>query len=242
MAGGMIFERREKKYLLDGTAKARLLALAGNRLTEDAYPRETIASLYLDTPDRRVIRASIDASNYKEKLRLRTYGTPGLDEPVFLEMKKKYKGIVYKRREKLTLSEAYAFLTSGVPPRRTQIFGEILWMMRQNPGIAPAAYISYEREAYVGREDGGLRVTFDSSALWRGEDLRLEHGPYGRPVFPEGMGIMEVKTLGAMPLWLSAALDSLGIYPSSFSKYAAAYRLYECGAPQIPSEEAFLHA
>jgi hypothetical protein len=34
---------------------------------------------------------------------------------------------------------------------------------------------------------------------------------------------MEIKTDGAMPLWLSHALDELKIYPTSFSKYGRAY-------------------
>lgn len=240
---GMIFERTEKKYLLSPEDKDRLLTLAGDRLEEDAYPHGTVSSLYLDTVDRRVIRASIDARVYKEKLRLRAYGTPSLSDSVFLELKKKYKDIVYKRREKLTLAEAYRYLENGILPRESQIFSEIGWMIRQNPGIASRAFISYERDAYVGREDHGLRITFDQNALYRGEDLRLEHGPYGLPVFPDGMGIMEIKTLGAIPLWLSGALDSLGIYPASFSKYGTAYEKYVRGGAvhsAVPKEA--LHA
>lgn len=239
----MIFERVEKKYLLTAQQKELLLQRVGAYLREDKYPHGLVSSLYMDTPDRRCIRASIDARTYKEKLRLRAYGIPSLSDTVFLELKKKYKGIVYKRREKLTLEEAYRYLECGTPPRQSQIFSEIDYVMLQNPGIAPRAYISYERDAFVGREDDGLRITFDQNALFRGEDLRLENGCYGLPVFPEGKGIMEIKTLGAMPLWLADALDGLQIYPTSFSKYGTAYLRYECGnsaaAPVLQEE---LHA
>lgn len=239
----MIFERVEKKYLLTAQQKALLLTRVGERLREDKYPHGLVSSLYMDTPDRRCIRASIDARVYKEKLRLRAYGIPSPDGTVFLELKKKYKGVVYKRREKLTLAEAYRYLETGISPRQTQIFREIDYVLMQNPGIAPRAYISYERDAFVGREDNGLRVTFDENALWRGEDLRLESGPYGFSVFPEGKGIMEIKTLGAMPLWLADALDELRIYPTSFSKYGTAYLRYECGKDALtPTKQEELHA
>ena len=236
----MIFERVEKKYLLTYRQKEQLLARIGERLLEDKYPHGLVASLYMDTPDYRCIRASMDARVYKEKLRLRAYGIPSLSDRVFLELKKKYKGVVYKRREKMTLAEAYRYLGSGIAPRQSQIFSEIGYVIDSTPDLAPRAYISYERDAFAGREESGLRITFDKNAFYRSCDLRLENGPSGYPVFPDESGIMEIKTLGAMPLWLADALDELRIFPTSFSKYGTAYLRYECGrsaaAPVLQEE------
>ncbi|MGM9653102.1 MAG: polyphosphate polymerase domain-containing protein [Eubacteriales bacterium] len=240
----MIFERTEKKYLLTESDRAALLEAAAGRLVGDVFPHSEVSSLYMDTPDRRVIRRSIDADCYKEKLRLRAYGTPALSSPVFVELKKKYRGIVYKRREQMTLAQAYRFLENGIPPFSSQILSEIAYMIRQNEGIAPAACIFYERDAYAGRMDDGLRVTFDRSVLFRDDELRLERGAHGRPVLAPGMCIMEIKSPGAMPLWLAGALDGLRLYPSSFSKYGTAYTKYEtASAPAENSDiQEALHA
>ena len=223
MAGGMIFERREKKYLLDGTAKARLLALAGNRLTEDAYPRETIASLYLDTPDRRVIRASIDASNYKEKLRLRSYGIPQDDSPVFVEIKKKYNGVVNKRRIEMQYAKAVEFLAGKfVPDQHPQIEKEIEWVLRFYTPV-PKCIVAYDRIAYVCDEHPDLRVTFDESIRCRDTELDLRLGTHGELLLPDGECIMEIKADGAIPLWFVRKLSEMKIYKTSFSKYGTYY-------------------
>lgn len=237
---GTIFERTEKKYILSEEERAALLTAAGDRLRPDAYPLSEIGSLYFDTPDRRMIRASIDADCYKEKLRLRAYGTPGAASPVFLEMKKKYRGIVYKRRECMTLAEARRFLEDGISPRPSQILSEIAWMMRQNPGIAPAACIFYRRDAWVG--DGGLRVTFDHDVLFRGDDLSLEHGAYGERVLDASLCILELKAPGAMPFWMSELLDAGRIYPASFSKYGTAYKKFGRSAQPDAAYREALHA
>ena len=93
-----IFKRVEKKYLLTDAERKALLEKISPMLVPDKYGHSTISSLYLDTPDFRIIRASIEAKEcghaYKEKLRLRTYGTPSEDSKTFLEIKKKYKGVV----------------------------------------------------------------------------------------------------------------------------------------------------
>ena len=123
-----IFERIEKKYRITAAQKEAVLREIGGRLLEDRFCRSTIQSLYLDTPDHRIIRNSIEAkghSVYKEKIRVRSYGTPGREDKVFFELKKKYKGIVYKRRVCMTLAEAERYLEEGICPKDSQIMREI---------------------------------------------------------------------------------------------------------------------
>lgn len=234
-----IFERKEKKYLLTAAQKNELLESIAVRLTPDKYGPSTVCSLYFDTADYRVIRASIDARTYKEKLRLRCYGTPAPADTVFLELKKKFKGVVYKRREKIPLAAAYDYIETGNLPADTQIMREIDWM-RKKDDLTPVILLAYDREAFFSEESPGLRLTFDTNVRFRTDDLRLDHGAYGQTLLPADTYILEIKSLGAMPLWLTHALDALRIFPTSFSKYGTAYREYICPARAdhlIPKQE-----
>ncbi|MBR1810657.1 MAG: polyphosphate polymerase domain-containing protein [Clostridia bacterium] len=223
-----LFERTEKKYLVTAAQQAALLKIVGSRLQEDKYARSTILSLYFDTDDYRMIRASVEEPIYKEKLRLRSYGVPKDDTTVFLELKKKYKSVVYKRREGMTLTDARAFIDTGKGAKDSQITKEIEWQFRFYPNLQPRVLISYDRLALVGTEERDLRITFDSNILYRDYDLDLASGIGGERILDVGMRVMEIKALDAMPLWLCDTLDMLKIYPASFSKYGTAYtRMHE---------------
>ena len=219
-----IFKRIERKYLIDEVTRKRLLLRMKDQLLLDEYGKSTICSLYLDTPDHRIIRNSIDADVYKEKLRLRSYGTPKPNDTIYLELKKKYQGVVYKRRVSLTLAEAKAYLAGGDLPKDEQIWREIDYAMRFYDWPEPAMLIAYEREAYAWKDDQSFRVTFDSAPRARDRALSLERGSAGAPLLPVGLELMEVKSVGAMPIAFSKALNELGILPASFSKYGTAYR------------------
>jgi SPX domain protein involved in polyphosphate accumulation len=222
-----IFKRVEKKYLLSDGEREALLEKISPMLVPDQYGHSTISSLYLDTPDFRIIRASIEAKlwghAYKEKLRLRTYGLPTEQSKAFLEIKKKYKGVVYKRRISLRLSDAVEYINGGEKPPDSQIMREIDYAMRFYGQPKPSVMVSYERDAFFVRDLPALRITFDSNVRFRDTDLDLTHGSYGKKILADGYSLMEIKTDGAMPLWLSRVLDGLGIYPTSFSKYGKAY-------------------
>lgn len=218
------FKRVEKKYLVTQAEKDMLTAEISEHLIPDPHGRSTICSLYIDTPDYLLIRNSIDARTYKEKLRLRSYGTPKNGDKVFLEIKKKFKGVVYKRRVSMTLKQAEEYLSQGTRPEDSQIMREIDYAMRLYRHPTPRMFIAYERDAYFVKGLPHLRLTFDSNVRYRSDDLLLEDGTEGKPILPEGRYILEVKTDGAMPIWLSHALDKFRILPSSFSKYGTAYR------------------
>ena len=235
----LIFRRVEKKYRLTPVQKDALLAAVQSHLTPDAHGRSTICSLYLDTPDHLIIRNSIDARVYKEKLRLRSYGTPTPDENAFLEIKKKYKGVVYKRREILPLTKAMDYIAGGARPRDTQIMREIDFAMAFYRQPQPAMLIAYEREAYFDRELPSLRITFDTNVRYRDTDLHLDHGHHGTRLLPEDAILMEIKTDGAMPVWLARALSQHGLLPTSFSKYGTAYKITSGLMPPlyVPDED-----
>ncbi len=233
-----IFKRIEKKYLLSEEQYEALFRRIGPHLKPDEFGRSTVMSLYLDSPDRRIIRASLEAVDYKEKLRLRSYGTASADSPVFLELKKKFGGVVYKRRAVMTLAEAERYLRRGQKPFESQIVSEIDWAMRLYGWPGPAMLIACEREAWFDEAHPDLRLTFDRSIRSRENELRLDRGSAGVELLPEGTVLLEIKSAGAMPLWLADALDAEEILPGSFSKYAAAYlRSLAEKTPPIPMTE-----
>ncbi len=223
-----VFQRVEKKYRMTLAQRDALLSEIRDQLEPDAYGKSTVCSLYLDTPDRRIIRDSIDAKGfdkpaYKEKLRLRSYGTPNAETKVFLEIKKKYKGVVYKRRVALPLSKAIVYLNGGEKPMESQIMNEIHWAMGFYGHPRPSMLLSCEREAYTVIGMPNLRLTFDTGVRYRETELELSAGSHGTRLLPDDTVLMEVKTDGAMPLWLAHALDRHRLYPASFSKYGTAY-------------------
>jgi SPX domain protein involved in polyphosphate accumulation len=218
------FKRYEKKYLLSEKKYKILRQKFEEQLSIDNFGKVTVCNIYFDTPSHQLIRASIEKPVYKEKLRLRSYGTPVIGDDVFVELKKKYKGVVYKRREKMELTTAEHYLYDDMPVSQpTQITKEIDWFLKFYKQLIPAMYISYHRIAMFGIDDPQLRVTFDSNILWRDEELFLEAGSWGNTLLEEGNRLMEIKIPGTMPLWLSHTLDELQIYPVSFSKYGMGY-------------------
>ncbi len=218
-----IFKRIEKKYLLSEAQYEALLQRIGAHLRPDEFGRSTVLSLYLDSPDHRIIRSSIEAADYKEKLRLRSYGTAKADSTVFLELKKKYGGVVYKRRAAMTLKDAERYLRTGIKPFESQIMSELDWAMRLYGWPTAAMLIACEREAWFDEAHPDLRLTFDRNIRCRETELRLDRGSAGTPLLAKDTVLLEIKTAGAMPLWLADALDAERILPGSFSKYGAAY-------------------
>ncbi len=219
-----VFQRVEQKYLLDPEQRDALERILAPQLIPDRYGLQTVASVYYDTPDCSLVRASLHNPVYKEKLRMRSYGRAERDGMVFVELKKKFRGVVYKRRETMRLREAETFLQTGCCPRPlSQIMKEIGYF-RAFHGVVPMAFIACERQAFFDPEGSGLRLTFDTGIRCRDEGLSLDGSPDGEEILPEVRVLMEAKARGAMPLWLAAALSDLRIFPVSFSKYGRYYR------------------
>lgn len=217
-----VFERYELKYMLRPAEKAALSAALAKRMDKDSFGDHTVMSLYYDTPDRSVIRRSMEKPAYKEKLRVRSYGEPGENSMVYVELKKKYLGVVYKRRVGMPLDEARLFL-EGKIEARCEIERECAEFVSRYPGIGPSALIAYEREAFFGRGDeSAVRVTFDAAVRYlETDDFTFEGADI--PLLDRGACLMEVKLPGVMPLWLAHTLDRVGARPTSFSKYGSAY-------------------
>ena len=225
MAYQSVFKRYELKYLLTTAQKEAVLNAMKPHMALDQYGRTTIRSLYFDTDSYRLIRSSISKPIYKEKLRLRSYAQAKPDSPVFVELKKKYRSVVYKRRVAMPEKDAVAWLCGEQPcPIQGQIPAEIGYVLDFYETLHPAVFLSYEREAFYSTDGSGFRVTFDDTILCRQEDLSLESGIYGTPILPEGLVLMELKCAGGIPLWMTRVLTENRIYKTSFSKYGTAYK------------------
>lgn len=221
----LFFARAEKKYRMDAGKRERFLQEVRNYVAEDTYGRYSLCNIYFDTESDELIRTSLEKPVYKEKLRLRSYGVPKETDEVFFEIKKKYKGIVYKRRVELPLWQAMDYIRSGELPRDAdfQIMHEIDYFMKfYHP--QPKLYLAYDRLAFVGREEPGLRITLDEAVRSRRDRLDLTQGDDGEMLLAKGESILEIKTNGAMPLWLTDILGREGMFPVSFSKYGEIYK------------------
>ncbi len=220
----LVFKRYEKKYLLSREQYEKLFRELQDHIVPDAYHRSTVCSIYYDTDDYELIRRSIEAPVYKEKLRLRSYNVPGADDTVFIELKKKYKGMVYKRRVPMGARAAMAYLAGEQPPAESsQMTREIDWFLRQN-AVKPKAFIACDRYAWVDRENAELRITFDENLRWRTDRLDLTLGSDGETLTEPGAVLMEIKIPGTAPLWLAHLLSDQRIFPTSFSKYGTCYK------------------
>ena len=283
-----VFERKEVKYLLDDKQYKALLNDFDGIMRLDDFGQTIITSIYYDTQDWALIERSLDKPLYKEKLRVRVYGTtaPRADDEAFIEIKTKFKGIVYKRRVACSYAQAQTFIEQtsrlGYAPlelceaiaqgsaHSLQILREIEAFIARHGVLYPSMAISCSRLAYTSAPAAGaselaaaaveqgalaaagseelvaetklgelvaaakpsglpaaakseeLRVTFDSSVTWR--DLRVAKHAWPSALLEQGQRIMEVKVACACPLWLTHALNSAHIYPSSFSKYGTAYK------------------
>ena len=218
------FKRYEKKFLLTVEQYEGILPRLNEWAVRDEYGLHTICNIYFDTDNYDLIRTSVKKPPYKEKFRLRSYGIPNGSDPVFAEIKKKFGGVVYKRRVAATPQEIQAFLNGGeVAHEDLQIQREIQWFLQIHHPV-PKVFIGYERIAFVGKEDSDLRITFDRNIRWRTDMLDLCAGDSGQPVLDDNRIVMEVKLSHAAPLWLAALLSEFQIYPNSFSKYGTCYQ------------------
>lgn len=218
-----IFERHEKKYLLTQGQYRQLRAALESEMEQDCYGLHTICSLYYDTEDFAVIRRCLEKPDFKEKLRLRSYGVPAPEQTVYMELKKKLDGVTYKRRVPVAYGDAVRYLGGGEKPAiHGQIFSEIDCYVTRNP-VRAAMLLAYDRIALFGREDPDFRVTFDRAIRFRTTQLDLSAGDFGTHLIPPDRRMMEIKTAGAIPFWFSRILSELQIYPISFSKYGRAY-------------------
>lgn len=242
------FKRYEIKYLITERQKEEIVTVMEPYMRPDAYGRTTIRNLYMDTDSFLLARRSIEKPCYKEKLRIRSYKKPENEDDVYVEIKKKFDSVVYKRRIEMKKLQADRWLAEGssileqklscgedgherknwdIDAISTQICKEIDYFTGHYENLHPVVFLSYDREAYYA-PDGDFRVTFDENILARDDALRLDGEIGGVKLLDEGYFLMELKTGDAIPLWMTRLLTNEKIYPTSFSKYGTYYQKTMC--------------
>lgn len=231
MAAIEVFNRVEHKYIIDGSTYKKIREQLKDYMYEDGFSTDggfyTICNIYYDTDTDELIRKSIEKPVYKEKLRLRSYGKAKADTKVFLEIKKKFKGTVNKRRTVLTLKEAYDFVQTYKQPEyqaymNKQVLNEMEFFLNHYRPV-PKVFIAYDRSALFCKDDPELRITFDTNIRARRENLRLDASTDGELLLEADKWLMEIKVKDAYPLWLVDILNKNGLFKTSFSKYGTEY-------------------
>lgn len=227
------FARKEIKFLLNMHQYESLMEEIPKYMNPDKFciggKEYGVYNIYYDTDDDFLIRESLAKPYYKEKIRLRSYYSPAKpDDVVFLEIKKKIGGIVAKRRVTMTLAESDVYLQTREKPEFSkyitgQVFNELDYFLSMYD-VAPKQYISYQRTAFFGKDNGDFRLTFDRKITKRRDDLSLSLPSYGEQIIDDDQRLMEVKISDAVPEWLINKLSELQIYKTSFSKYGKAYQ------------------
>lgn len=223
-----VFKRYEKKYIVSKEQANILVSRISDKIAPDKYGRSTVCNIYFDTPDYRIIRHSMEKGVFKEKLRIRSYNCPTAESPVFVELKKKYNGVVYKRRVCMGYADSVNYLIKGRRPEglNPQVLNEIDYFKSFYPSLRPAVSLFYDRIAFYCKNDKELRITFDTDIRFRTSGFDLARGSQGTKVLDDDKAVMEIKCIGAMPLWLTKELSALQIFPSSFSKYGKAFTIF----------------
>lgn len=230
MAYGNTYKRHELKFVLSEQQYRAVREAISPYMTADEYGMHSILNIYCDSENSELIRLSLGKPVYKEKLRLRTYGTATDDGDSFLEIKKKFKGVVYKRRVKLPYKTAFYYITSGQLPQSEnfsvkdrQQLAEIDYLMKRL-SLKPKIVICYDRRAFYGNEDSEFRITFDGNIRYRTDNLDLRFGDAGcNALLCQPYCVMEIKIAAAMPVWMTKILSELHIYKGSFSKYGSIF-------------------
>lgn len=219
-----VFKRHELKYIISKQQMDKLIDILSLHMNEDVYFQSTIRNIYYDTPNFLLIRNSIEKPEYKEKLRIRSYNIVNNNEEVFVELKKKYKKEVFKRREVLPYDSARLFLDKKIRPNDLQITKEIEYALNYYKDLKPAIFLAYDRTAYIDKFDKNFRITFDRNIIWRDYDIDLTKDIYGNLLLDKDLVLMEVKTVIGLPRWLLDFLGANHIYKQSFSKYGNVYK------------------
>lgn len=236
--GENTFKRYEKKYYLTKEQKEGLEAIILKHMKLDSFCEKNgsylIRNIYYDTDHEDLARISTSKPLFKEKLRVRKYGTfnDGKDD-YYLEIKRKSNKVVYKRRVKMTWNEINDFVSRREIPKREgyldkQVLKELDYFLSIYK-VEPKSFISYMRVAYFDCSDPSFRLTFDNNIFSRREGFSFDDDTKETELIDDDHYLMEVKVSTAIPLWFTRGLSSLNIYPCSFSKYGTDFKMKKEG-------------
>lgn len=234
-------DRHECKFVIGEEVAARLLRRVAPFLTPDPYAAKspthtyTIASLYLDDDFQSLYRETLGGLPYRYKLRIRSY-SDAPSTPIFLEVKRRHDRVVQKLRCPIDRRHLPALLGGEVDdlpdltPQKRASLQEFLRLTKLRQA-RPKVTVRYERQAYVGRDDHEVRVTFDRrlAALPMAHAEVRMHDEHYETLRQAGV-VLELKFTDRCPPWMLEAVRACELRRTSFSKYCTSVDgLHELG-------------
>lgn len=217
------FQRVEDKYRMSREEAREILEEMKGHIKKDFYFQYTVHNIYYDSKDAQMIISSLNRDRFKEKLRLRCYEQPSGDTMCFLETKKKYADIVYKKRITLSHNEAMAYMNHGIPHHVHNNTAEEIDFLKNYYDCEPKTMILYDRTCFSSISEADVRITFDANIRYRLDDINLtERGDETKLIGQDV--VMEIKAMDRYPMWLVEILSKRKLYKQSFSKYGMIYR------------------
>lgn len=250
-------DRHEAKYIIPPSYVPQIREFIRPFCVPDShgsgdFPEYVVTTLQLDSPSLSLYHAKEWEVVNRFKLRARTYGiNPNV--PVFLEVKRKYRGCIQKSRACIPIDAWNANIIKR--PESAPVFwskkeaSAYLEFIRLTKliGAEPVTLIRYTREAYVGKIDHYARVTFDRNLMYqptREWDLTGK----GRRWFSMDTGlaqnksnrysgvVLELKTLSDAPQWMIDLVMEFDLVRTGNCKYTTAVGLESMfrGTPELP--------
>jgi len=201
-------------------------------------------TLQLDSPALGLHHAKLWDFVDRFKLRVRTYGDPVGDFPIFLEVKAKDRNMVYKYRSEIPFDSWGEHLFTDQVIRGIEFksrkeadnFYQFLRLTKQI-GARPVMLIRYHRESYFGTADEYSRVTFDSrlefqqtyswgswgnEGQWRALDNpMMQTRRHDKELNFSGV-VMELKAQHDVPAWMIDLVTRLDLWRVGHCKYSNA--------------------
>ncbi|MDH7515457.1 MAG: polyphosphate polymerase domain-containing protein [Bacteroidota bacterium] len=227
--------RIEYKYLIRKEEKDRFFKSVTPYLVPDGLAETngggwyTVRSIYYDTTDLRFYREKIEGLPVRKKIRVRVYNERSERSIAFLEIKRKDREAISKNRAPVAFANVEALLATGdiesyvLRLRRFPTADEharrFLYHM-YSCNLQNIALVTYERQAFHGSFDHGLRLTFDYNLRCRLhprlDDIFSEDDftPYLEPYC-----VIEIKSVRGIPFWLADCLGAFGLIRQTVSKY-----------------------
>lgn len=224
-----VSQRFEAKYRINTLQAMAIRDHIWPYVEPDTHGQEyPVTSIYLDSPDLNMYYSSVTGEKNRQKLRIRTYNN-GRGDDCYFEVKRRLNQIVKKERA-VVRNEYVPGLLRGdlirpemlVNPDRDMNTLYTFCDLRETLQATPRMVVRYLREAYVGKMDEPLRITFDWQLTGLPSNAFDPTGWNASPSWLEAPGapmVLEVKFTDTFPIWVENMIRRLNLMRDSFAKY-----------------------
>lgn len=231
--------RYERKYYVSNNKldelRTRLMCFVRpdihTSLSEDGLSQYTVRSIYYDTPFMDYYYEKMEGLENRNKFRIRVYDQHKPGDVAFLEIKQKLGPRIRKYRSTLQYVDVEKLLEEGdmdkyVISRPSD--GKKFLFHYYKHSLKPVNLISYEREAYHGKFDDGVRITFDKnvrSAVYP-KMSEIYSDARSRNITPD-LFVLEIKYFTShMPRWAKSLVGEFDLRHEAISKYSTGLDLH----------------